>query len=371
MSKYCTNCGKMNEDSDVFCTGCGSRLPQPSGQSDFAGNPAGASGNQNTAVIKQGGKKKIWIIAGCVLAAAVILIAGYFLFRPQSATSTQSQSASSSDMTSYSLAPGTYSGTQKVLINQPAGANDKIFYTTDGSDPTEQSIAYKDGTEITVDQNMTIRSIAVDSAGNISKVSTGTYKINNPTDTGNSSSASASPSAGQSRSSSSTGSSGIPTYHTTYSNWSYASPQTDLYVTATSTLPDDGSLTYVASNLIDNNSKTAWTEGVSGTGVGESVTFTYTGNGPETVSGFNFLDGYCKNQDIFDQNCTPTQLLVTVNGSDLCVINLYNSPTSQQVNLNQNIVLNNGDTVKFTIQSVIIGPDDDTFDTNISEIRFI
>lgn len=70
-------------------------------------------------------------------------------------------------------------------------------------------------------------------------------------------------------------------------------------VTATSEL-EPGSGKYAPKNLIDNNSKTAWVEGISGEGVGETVTFEFYEAVP--LAGFYIANGYFKSNDHYKQN---------------------------------------------------------------------
>lgn len=71
-------------------------------------------------------------------------------------------------------------------------------------------------------------------------------------------------------------------------------------VEASSTLADQGSNTYVASNLIDSNSRTCWSEGVSGSGIGEYVTFDYSG--PVSLKSIVVSNGYRKTSKLYYQN---------------------------------------------------------------------
>ena len=46
-------------------------------------------------------------------------------------------------------------------------------------------------------------------------------------------------------------------------------------VSATSTLTESAGYSYKAANVLDNDPSTAWVEGVSGSGIGESIEFWY------------------------------------------------------------------------------------------------
>ena len=73
----------------------------------------------------------------------------------------------------FSLSSGTYSGTQTVTLHGPSKA--KIYYTTDGSQPTTASALYS--TAISVSQTATITAIAVAPASLVSGPVADTYTI--------------------------------------------------------------------------------------------------------------------------------------------------------------------------------------------------
>ncbi len=78
-----------------------------------------------------------------------------------------------------SPAPGTYTSAQTVsLSDTTAGAS--IYYTTDGSTPTNASALYSPSMPITVSSTATIKAIAVALGYLTSSVASGTYTINLP-----------------------------------------------------------------------------------------------------------------------------------------------------------------------------------------------
>ncbi len=79
---------------------------------------------------------------------------------------------------SYSVSAGRYYSPQNVKINVE-NSDDKVYYTTDGSDPTENSIPYDHGTEIHISDTTTLKSIAVNSRGKISEIVSARYEIEN------------------------------------------------------------------------------------------------------------------------------------------------------------------------------------------------
>jgi hypothetical protein len=70
--------------------------------------------------------------------------------------------------------PGTYNSAQSVTLST-GDAADKIYYTTDGSDPTTGSTVY--GSPIQVANTQTTKAIAVDTAGNQGAIGTFAYTI--------------------------------------------------------------------------------------------------------------------------------------------------------------------------------------------------
>ena len=72
-----------------------------------------------------------------------------------------------------SLATGVYVGAQSVTLSGDAGTT--IYYTTDGTAPTNASAQY--ATAITISSNTTLKAIAYDTAGNASPVASRTYTI--------------------------------------------------------------------------------------------------------------------------------------------------------------------------------------------------
>ena len=78
----------------------------------------------------------------------------------------------------FSVAAGEYTGAQHVTISC-ATEGTTIYYTTDGTEPTEQSTKYD--APITISKTTTLQAIAIDGEGNKSKVATANYTIYAPT----------------------------------------------------------------------------------------------------------------------------------------------------------------------------------------------
>lgn len=77
----------------------------------------------------------------------------------------------------FSLEPGTYQEEQSVKITASQGAD--IYYTTDGSDPTENSTRYTGAVKLK-EGNTTLRAIAVNEMGIRSSIAEAEYRISTP-----------------------------------------------------------------------------------------------------------------------------------------------------------------------------------------------
>lgn len=82
-----------------------------------------------------------------------------------------------------------------------------------------------------------------------------------------------------------------------------------LGVSATSYLDESQyHIVHPPENLLDGNLSTGWVEGVSGQGIGESVTVYF--DGMHLVSGFQIYAGYQKSSDLYDKNSRPEGIYV-------------------------------------------------------------
>lgn len=309
-------------------------------------------------------KKWILIILAIILGIAAIGFGIYFVLNKDKGPTTISSPT-------YTVSGGDYENPQEVQI-QTNGDNLTVYYTINGSEPTESSTIYTPGELIEIDKTTTLKSIAVDANGNKSPITSVTYNIESSKNSSSTNSGSNSSSSNYSTGVNS-GSMDSSTFNisTVLTEWPFydQSMLRAFDATASSTLPNYGSITYYPSNVLDNDSKTAWTENASGLGIGESITLTYKDSTPYDINNIYFLDGYTKDQDTFNSNSTPTQLTLSVNGSKVGVINLQDTPDPQVAHLPFPITIKNGDRLTFTIDEVTKGINDKVNDTNISEIR--
>lgn len=131
-------------------------------------------------------------------------------------------------------------------------------------------------------------------------------------------------------------------------------------VSATSAL-SEYNMTHSSDRIMDNDTSTAWVEGVSGQGEGESVIFTF--DGVYKVSGFVIYGGYQKNSDLYYKNSRPASLKVMYSDGSSQICNLSDTLGAQTFTLANPVETSS---ITFTIQSVYAGNKYE--DTVISEI---
>ena len=100
-------------------------------------------------------------------------------------------------------------------------------------------------------------------------------------------------------------------------------------VYASSIHPDEYGYSYVPENAVDQDKSTAWVEGASGAGIGQSITFYLSGE--SRISGFQIYGGYQKNEDIYYKNCRPKEIRVTLSDGSSYDYFLEDSMTVQTV----------------------------------------
>lgn len=98
--------------------------------------------------------------------------------RLASITVTYTPNATTVATPTFSLAEGTYNTAQSVTISATAG--DNIFYTLDGSVPSETSNPYNGAISLATEGVYTLKAIAVNTAGEKSAVATARYTIDLP-----------------------------------------------------------------------------------------------------------------------------------------------------------------------------------------------
>ena len=84
------------------------------------------------------------------------------------------------------------------------------------------------------------------------------------------------------------------------------------------------SIQHIPERLIDQDTTTAWVEGVSGTGEGEFVCFEFDGS--YTINGIKIWNGYQKSEDLYYKNARPQKLEVE-----------FSDGTSERLKLQDNV----------------------------------
>lgn len=142
----------------------------------------------------------------------------------------------------------------------------------------------------------------------------------------------------------------------------------DNYVaTASSSLVDTERLSYQPTE-IGRGRETAWAEGVTGDGVGESITMTLKKSAP--IKKVGIVNGYAKSAELYYANNRPAELDVSVNGGKAIRVKLPDEYLKRErfyfdLATGGELVK----TVKFTIAKVYNGSQ--FSDTSISEVVLI
>lgn len=95
---------------------------------------------------------------------------------------------------------------------------------------------------------------------------------------------------------------------------------------ASSTLAPSEYGNYWAENLDDDSWSTAWVEGASGSGAGQSVRMTSPSDSKKTVTTVEIMAGYAKSTDIYYKNARPKQIsLLADSGKVIAQVTLADS----------------------------------------------
>lgn len=142
-------------------------------------------------------------------------------------------------------------------------------------------------------------------------------------------------------------------------------------ITASSTHESMAGIGYSPDNLRDGSADTAWVEGASGDGVGQTLTLTL----PDVTSlkGFCIRNGYAKTDKSFAENGRAQLIDVSTNGQSIFKMQLENDSGLQSFVLSQTdfIVFPAGTQLTLTLESTYTGPQDGELDTAISDIWMI
>ena len=116
-------------------------------------------------------------------------------------------------------------------------------------------------------------------------------------------------------------------------------------------------------NLVDTDLKTAWVEGKTGHGEGESLVVEL--NGQRTVTAIQVMNGYHKNERLFLANSRVHLAELQFSNGDMRQISLADAPGLQTIDVGRQ----EATWVRFTIRSVYAG--DKYKDTAITEFRVV
>jgi hypothetical protein len=133
---------------------------------------------------------------------------------------------------------------------------------------------------------------------------------------------------------------------------------------ASSTLPPNKNLDYVADNVHDFSLRTAWVEGY---GIGESITFRFAKQSPP-VTTVEIYNGYMKSDKVWQDNSRVKQLKLYVNDKPYALLNLEDIKSKQIFAIDTLQGVDNELYLKFEITDVYKGDKYD--DVAISEIEF-
>lgn len=103
-------------------------------------------------------------------------------------------------------------------------------------------------------------------------------------------------------------------------------------VSASSALPPANDLTYFPENTVDKNPATSWNEGVSGTGIGEWLMYTFSG--PRKLSRVGIIPGYAKDDKRWYGNHRIKLATISASDGSQVQVSFADSPQVQYVDLN-------------------------------------
>lgn len=132
---------------------------------------------------------------------------------------------------------------------------------------------------------------------------------------------------------------------------------------ASSVLAPQYGNTYGPVNLADADLKTAWVEGKSGHGEGESVVVDL--KGAREVIAVQVMNGYHKNEDLFRKNSRVREAEIRFSDGTAETARLADAPGVQTID----VAARKADWVRFTIRSVY--PGTKYADTAVTELRVV
>ena len=130
---------------------------------------------------------------------------------------------------------------------------------------------------------------------------------------------------------------------------------------ASSTLPAEGGVSYAPENIYDGSTVTAWTEGVSGSGIGEWISVSFD---KQILGALRIYNGYQKSRDLYYWNSRVQDAQIEFSSGQIYQFTLRDENNSGQIVVFPDLKKTNSFTL--TILSVYEGSRWD--DTTITEI---
>lgn len=143
----------------------------------------------------------------------------------------------------------------------------------------------------------------------------------------------------------------------------------DFRTEASSMLDPIGDIKYSSSNVHDYSLLTAWVEGETGDGIGESVTISFKSGNPRATQ-ILVYNGYQKSKEAYYSNGRAKVLTLFINDIEYGILQLEDSPRPQQFNIELTTVLNSDDELQFKFRIDEVYRGELYQDTAISEINF-
>lgn len=136
---------------------------------------------------------------------------------------------------------------------------------------------------------------------------------------------------------------------------------------ASSELKPINNIDYVADNAHDFSLRTAWVEGVSGYGIGQSITYIFAKLSPP-VTKIEIFNGYMKSEKTWKDNSRVKKLKFYIDNKTYAILNLKDTTALQVFEIGSHQGQKNEMRFKFEIVDVYKGDKYD--DASISEIEF-
>ncbi len=186
----CKKCGAEIPEGKIYCEKCGNAIqmvPDYDPEDDIS-IETGEEGSPDSDIPEKSESHqengKSWHVrAGYVLAALLLMVCGGAVYRFAYHSFLQSEPVLEEEEETvlleepqFSVAPGTYDYVLQLTISHSDRENGIIYYTTDGTTPSDQSSVYN--RPIQIDEGKTIiRAVFIRSDGVQSEEADGTYQI--------------------------------------------------------------------------------------------------------------------------------------------------------------------------------------------------